>query len=128
MCSNCYDTLEHLPAEVNRTFNGINIYCAGEYSKNLQKMIRGIKDLNAKKSNMEALLKESEVKKVKLQRENYDLNNVKKVNDTKIKKLNKKIDELTIEEENYEIQTHKKDKAMEQIKQFVDMINSIQPV
>ena len=43
MCSNCYDTLDHLPAEINRTFNGINIYCAGEYSKNLQKMIRGVK-------------------------------------------------------------------------------------
>ena len=43
MCSNCYDTLDYLPAEINRTFNGINIYCAGEYSKNLQKMIRGIK-------------------------------------------------------------------------------------
>lgn len=43
MCDKCYDTLEHLPVGVNRTFNGINIYCAGEYSKNLQKMIRGIK-------------------------------------------------------------------------------------
>ena len=43
MCSQCYDTLEHLPVEINRTFNGINIYCAGEYSKNLQKLIRGLK-------------------------------------------------------------------------------------
>lgn len=43
MCSECYDTLEHLPVEINRTFNGINIYCAGEYSKNLQKLIRGLK-------------------------------------------------------------------------------------
>ena len=43
MCTECYDTLEHLPVEINRTFNGINIYCAGEYSKNLQKMIRGLK-------------------------------------------------------------------------------------
>ncbi len=43
MCDECYDTLEHLPVGINRTFNGINIYCAGEYSKNLQKMIRGLK-------------------------------------------------------------------------------------
>jgi len=43
MCDDCYDTLEHLPVGINRTFNGINIYCAGEYSKNLQKMIRGLK-------------------------------------------------------------------------------------
>ena len=43
MCSQCYFTLEHLPVGINRTFNGIDIYCAGEYSKNLQKMIRGLK-------------------------------------------------------------------------------------
>lgn len=43
MCAECYDTLEYLPVEINRTFNGVNIYCAGEYSKNLQKMIRGLK-------------------------------------------------------------------------------------
>lgn len=43
MCNNCYDSLEYLPVSTNRTYNGINIYCAGEYSKNLQKMIRGLK-------------------------------------------------------------------------------------
>ena len=43
MCTDCYNSLEQLPVEVNRTFNGVNIYCAGEYSKNLQKMIRGLK-------------------------------------------------------------------------------------
>lgn len=43
MCSSCYDELDFLPVEVNRTFEGVNIYCAGVYSKNLQKMIRGLK-------------------------------------------------------------------------------------
>lgn|SRR5574344_211342 len=43
MCSKCFDELEFLPAEINRTFNKVNIYCAGVYSKNLQKMIRGLK-------------------------------------------------------------------------------------
>ena len=43
MCSSCYDSLDFLPVEINRSFNGVNIYCAGEYSKNLQKMIRGLK-------------------------------------------------------------------------------------
>lgn len=43
MCSDCYYSLEHLPVVVNRTYNGVNIYCAGQYSKNLQKMIRGLK-------------------------------------------------------------------------------------
>jgi ComF family protein len=43
MCSDCYDDLEFLPVEVNRKFSSIEIYCAGIYSKNLQKMIRGLK-------------------------------------------------------------------------------------
>ncbi len=43
MCSKCFDELEFLPVQVNRKFNDINIYCAGVYSKNLQKMIRGLK-------------------------------------------------------------------------------------
>jgi len=43
MCSKCFDELEFLPAEVNRRVLKCNIYCAGVYSKNLQKMIRGLK-------------------------------------------------------------------------------------
>lgn len=43
MCSKCFDNLEFLPVQVNRKFNDVNIYCAGVYSKNLQKMIRGLK-------------------------------------------------------------------------------------
>lgn len=43
MCSKCYETLDFLPVKVNRTIEGKNVYCAGIYSKNLQKMIRGLK-------------------------------------------------------------------------------------
>lgn len=43
MCSKCYEELDFLPACENRNFNGVKIYCAGVYSKNLQKMIRGLK-------------------------------------------------------------------------------------
>lgn len=43
MCSKCFEELEFLPVQVNRKFNNVNIYCAGVYSKNLQKMIRGLK-------------------------------------------------------------------------------------
>ncbi|MBP3820769.1 ComF family protein [bacterium] len=43
MCSSCFEELDFLPAAVNRNFNGTNIYCAGIYNKNLQKMIRGLK-------------------------------------------------------------------------------------
>lgn len=43
MCSKCYDTLEFLPVRVNRMIEGKKVYCAGNYSKNLQKLIRGLK-------------------------------------------------------------------------------------
>lgn len=43
MCSKCYATLDFLPAGVNRIIEGKNVYCAGIYSKNLQKLIRGLK-------------------------------------------------------------------------------------
>ena len=43
MCSKCYDALTTLPVNVNRIINGINVFCAGNYSKELQKLIRGLK-------------------------------------------------------------------------------------
>lgn len=43
MCSKCYDELEFLPCEVNRKVLSSDIYCAGVYDKNLQKLIRGLK-------------------------------------------------------------------------------------
>lgn len=43
MCSKCFDDLEFLPLQVNRKFFKTDIYCAGLYSKNLQKLIRGLK-------------------------------------------------------------------------------------
>ncbi len=43
MCSKCFNNLEFLPLTVNRICNGANVYCAGEYSKDLQKLIRGLK-------------------------------------------------------------------------------------
>lgn len=43
MCSECYNEMEHLPIKVNRIIDGKNVYCAGIYEKNLQKLIRGLK-------------------------------------------------------------------------------------
>ncbi len=48
MCSKCYETLEHLQPVPNRIVNGKNVYCAGVYEKNLQKLIRGLKYHNQK--------------------------------------------------------------------------------
>lgn len=43
MCSKCYDEMDYLPVKVNRIVEGKKVYCAGVYSKNLQKLIRGLK-------------------------------------------------------------------------------------
>lgn len=48
MCSQCYEQMDFLPIRINRIIEGKNIYCAGVYSKNLQKLIRGIKYHNQK--------------------------------------------------------------------------------
>ena len=43
MCSKCYEELDFLPVKVNRIIEGKKVYCAGVYSQNLQKLIRGLK-------------------------------------------------------------------------------------
>ena len=43
MCPSCYEKLETNSFTANRIINSIDIYCAGIYTKELQKLIRGIK-------------------------------------------------------------------------------------
>lgn len=43
MCPSCYDKLEFLDINANRIINGVDIFCAGVYTKELQKLIRGVK-------------------------------------------------------------------------------------
>lgn len=43
MCPECYEKLEHSSYITNRIIHGIDIYCAGTYTKELQKLIRGLK-------------------------------------------------------------------------------------
>lgn len=43
MCPKCYEKLEFLDRNANRIINGVNIFCAGVYTKELQKLIRGLK-------------------------------------------------------------------------------------
>lgn len=43
MCPKCYEKLEFRDFQANRIINGIDIYCAGIYTKELQKLIRGLK-------------------------------------------------------------------------------------
>lgn len=43
MCPKCFDKLEYTSFAPNRIIDGVNIYCAGMYTKELQKLIRGVK-------------------------------------------------------------------------------------
>ncbi len=43
LCPDCYEKLEHYPKRANRIIDGVNIYVAGYYTKELQKLIRGLK-------------------------------------------------------------------------------------
>ncbi len=43
MCPECYDKLQFCNFEVNRIIEGVDVYCAGVYTKELQKLIRGLK-------------------------------------------------------------------------------------
>ena len=43
LCSHCYNELEFNTPQVARILNGADVYIAGMYEKNLQKIIRGLK-------------------------------------------------------------------------------------
>lgn len=43
MCPECFEKLEFNDYEVNRIIDGVDVYCAGTYTKELQKLIRGVK-------------------------------------------------------------------------------------
>ena len=48
MCPECYEKLEFSDFNANRIIDGVDIYCAGVYTRELQKMIRGLKYHNQK--------------------------------------------------------------------------------
>ena len=43
MCPDCYEKLEFSDYSANRIINNVDIFCAGIYTKELQKLIRGLK-------------------------------------------------------------------------------------
>lgn len=48
MCPNCYEKLEFNEYKANRIVYGVDVFCAGIYTKELQKLIRGLKYHNKK--------------------------------------------------------------------------------
>ena len=43
MCPDCYNKLDFYDFKANRIIDGVDIYCVGVYTKELQKLIRGLK-------------------------------------------------------------------------------------
>ena len=43
MCPKCFEKLEFMDFSANRIISGVDIFCAGVYTKELQKLIRGLK-------------------------------------------------------------------------------------
>ena len=43
MCPQCYEKLEFSDFSANRIIDGVDIFCAGVYTKELRKLIRGLK-------------------------------------------------------------------------------------
>ena len=97
-----------------------------EKNRDQRKINLELKEMNKEKEKKDAELTEKENKKIKIQQSNYDLENLKKLNVAKIKKLNKQIKDLITQEENYEKQITKKEEALENLKKIVDSINSMQ--
>ena len=97
-----------------------------ERNNHIRKINLEIKEINEEKSQKEAELREKENKKINIQKSNYDLQNLKKLNEAKIKKFKKQINELKKEEENYTNQITKKEQALEELKQIVESINKMQ--
>jgi hypothetical protein len=106
-----------------------------DYKEKLQTMIddknefkrkknNQLKEINTQKEDYKNKLKEMESKRLKVQAKNYDLTNMKKVNESKIKKLNKQINELKIEKEKYDKQISRRDQAKEELMSYAEEINS----
>jgi hypothetical protein len=97
-----------------------------ERNNHIRKMNLEIKEMNEQKIMKDAELKEKENKKLSMQKSNYDLQNLKKLNEAKLKKFKKQINELKKQEDHYDILITKKELALLELKQIVESVNKIQ--
>ena len=85
-----------------------------------------LKELNEEKNKKEAELKEKETKRGSVQKSNYDLQNLKKINEAKIKKYKKQLNELKNELKEYDTQIANKEQAFQELKDIVDSVINMQ--
>ena len=97
-----------------------------EKNRNQRKINSEIEEMNKERMKKEEELNGKELKKINVQKSNYDLENLLKLNAAKIKKLNKQLDELKIKEDDYDKQIIKKELALKKLKIIVDSVNNMQ--
>ena len=119
----------------NEENNNNNLNYEKEYKKKLNTMIKEKNEYKRKKNSdmqkiisqnkkLEGQIKELEEKKLKIQNKYIDLKNAKNINNNKIKKLNKQIEELQSSEENYDKQIKAKDRINQELKKYEDLFKN----
>ena len=81
--------------------------------------------MNIEKSKKEAELTQKETKKFSIQKSNFNLENIKKINEHKIKRLKKELSELKMQEQRYDRQIVNKEEALTRLKKMVDSVKSM---
>ena len=124
--NNNYDTDNRNSVSIGDKYKSLLQNKINEKNRNQRKIYLEIKELNKDKERKEAELNAKEIKKFNLQKSNYNLENTRKLNENKIKKLQKQLNELKLSEENYDKQIIQKDLALEDLKKIVDSVNNMQ--
>lgn len=116
--SNNEDSLE-------KKFRALLLSKREEKNKIQRKINSEIEEITKEKMLKEAELNKKELKRLNLQKMNFETENMVKINKAKIKVLNKQLNELKIEEDNYDKQIVKKELAILELKNIVDSINKM---
>ena len=81
--------------------------------------------MNKEKYKKEAELTEKETKRFSIQKSNFYLENIKKINENKIKRLNKELNELKIQEQKYDKKIAHKEEAFSRLKKMIESVSNM---
>ena len=84
-----------------------------------------LKEMNKEKNKKEAELTEKETKRFSIQKSNFYLENIKKINENKIKRLNKELNELKMQEQKYDKKIAHKEEAFSRLKKMIESVSNM---
>ena len=84
-----------------------------------------LKEMNKEKNKKEAELTEKETKRFSIQKSNFYLENIKKINENKIKRLNKELNELKMQEQKYDKKIAYKEEAFSRLKKMIESVSNM---